>query len=78
MFGEVVSPDDGRARAARTLEAESEATGVVLGAQLAVTRESVRRWRDEQLAGMSGDGAVPPDLGELLDGLDDPLTSAQR
>jgi hypothetical protein len=37
------------ARAARTLEAESRATGMVLDAQLAVTHESVRRWRDEQL-----------------------------
>jgi hypothetical protein len=37
------------ARAARTLEAESTATGMVLQAQLAVTREGVRRWRDEQL-----------------------------
>jgi hypothetical protein len=39
------------ARAARTLEAESKATGIVLDAQLDVTREGVRRWRDEQLAG---------------------------
>ena len=39
------------ARAARTLEAESKATGMVLDAQLAVTAEGVRRWRDEQLAG---------------------------
>jgi hypothetical protein len=37
------------ARAARTLEAESRATGMVLQAQLAVTREGLRRWRDEQL-----------------------------
>ena len=38
------------ARAARTLEAESRATGMVLDAQLDVTREGVERWRDEQLA----------------------------
>jgi uncharacterized protein DUF4407 len=37
------------ARAARTLEAESRATGMVLDAQLAVTRAGVRQWRDEQL-----------------------------
>ncbi len=37
------------ARAARTLEAESRATGMVLDAQLDVTRDGVRRWRDEQL-----------------------------
>jgi hypothetical protein len=36
------------ARAARTLEAESTATGMVLDAQLEVAREGVRRWRDEQ------------------------------
>ncbi len=47
------------ARAARTLEAESRATGMVLEAQLDVTRESVDRWRDDQLAGTSGaDGVV--------------------
>jgi hypothetical protein len=47
------------ARAARTLEAESRATGMVLEAQLDVTRESVDRWRDEQLAGTSeADGVV--------------------
>ncbi|SDC77329.1 protein of unknown function [Geodermatophilus telluris] len=39
------------ARAARTLEAESRATGMVLDAQLDVTRHGVQRWRDEQLAG---------------------------
>ncbi|NEM05468.1 DUF4407 domain-containing protein [Geodermatophilus normandii] len=39
------------ARAARTLEAESRATGMVLDAQLEVTRQGVERWRDEQLAG---------------------------
>ena len=37
------------ARAARTLEAESKATGMVLNAQLAVTRAGLRRWRAEQL-----------------------------
>src|SRR3954466_10291729 len=37
------------ARAARTPEAESKATGMVLDAQLAVTRAGVRQWRDEQL-----------------------------
>ncbi len=41
------------ARAARTLEAESRATGMVLEAQLDVTRDGVERWRDEQLAGAS-------------------------
>ncbi len=39
------------ARAARTLEAESRATGMVLEAQLDVTRDGVERWRDEQLTG---------------------------
>jgi hypothetical protein len=61
------------ARAARTLEAESKATGLVLGAQLAVTREGVRRWREEQIERMSGgDGDIvaPPDLEDLLDDLD--------
>jgi hypothetical protein len=38
------------ARAARTLEAESRATGMVLEAQLDVTRRQIDRWRDEQLA----------------------------
>lgn len=38
------------ARAARTLEAESRATGMVLEAQLEVTQAGVDRWRDEQLA----------------------------
>ena len=38
------------ARAARTLEAESRATGMVLEAQLDVTRDGVDRWRDEQIA----------------------------
>ena len=37
------------ARAARTLEAESRATGMVLDAQLAVTEEALARWQDEQL-----------------------------
>ncbi|MGY1771973.1 DUF4407 domain-containing protein [Blastococcus sp. SYSU D00813] len=37
------------ARAARTIEAESRATGMVLEAQLDVTRRQVDRWRDEQL-----------------------------
>ena len=37
------------ARAARTLEAESRATGMVLEAQLDVTRAGVERWRDEQI-----------------------------
>ncbi len=37
------------ARAARTLEAESRATGMVLEAQLDVTRRQVDRWRDDQL-----------------------------
>ncbi len=58
------------ARAARTLDAESRATGVVLDAQLAVTKESVRRWRKEQMAGMAGVGDVPPDLETLLEDLD--------
>ncbi|SFP89349.1 protein of unknown function [Geodermatophilus dictyosporus] len=38
------------APAARTLEAESRATGMVFEAQLDVTRDGVDRWRDEQLA----------------------------
>jgi hypothetical protein len=37
------------ARAARTLEAESRATGMVLDAQLSVTQADVDRWRDDQL-----------------------------
>ena len=37
------------ARTARTQEAESRATGMVLDAQLAVTEADVARWRDEQL-----------------------------
>ncbi len=52
------------ARAARTLEAESKATGIVLDAQLAVTRESVRRWRDEQrqrAAAGGSDTAIGPE-----------------
>jgi Domain of unknown function (DUF4407) len=52
------------ARAARTLEAESKATGMVLDAQLAVAREGVRRWRDEQLApiGGAGEAAAEPNF----------------
>ncbi|WP_138732016.1 DUF4407 domain-containing protein [Modestobacter excelsi] len=46
------------ARAARTLEAESRATGMVLDAQLAVTHAGVRQWRDEQL------GRTPQAAGE--------------
>lgn len=46
------------ARAARTLEAESKATSMVLNAQLAVTREGVRRWREDRLEDLSGDGAL--------------------
>ncbi|WP_369253343.1 DUF4407 domain-containing protein [Geodermatophilus amargosae] len=38
------------ARAARTLEAESRATGMVLDAQLEVTKQGVERWRDQQVA----------------------------
>ncbi|MGY1737006.1 DUF4407 domain-containing protein [Geodermatophilus sp. SYSU D00684] len=46
------------ARAARTLEAESRATGLVLEAQLEVTRQGVERWKDQQLtpAGSTGIG----------------------
>ncbi|GAB3198130.1 hypothetical protein GCM10027261_24870 [Geodermatophilus arenarius] len=46
------------ARAARTLEAESRATGLVLEAQLEVTRQGVERWKDQQLtpAGSTGLG----------------------
>ncbi len=44
------------ARAARTLEAESRATGMVLDAQLDVTRNGVRRWRDEQLGATTSPG----------------------
>ncbi|MGZ4547607.1 MAG: DUF4407 domain-containing protein [Blastococcus sp.] len=62
------------ARAARTLEAESKATGMVLNAQLAVTREGVRRWRDEQLAAAELDELYDGDL----DGLDDGLTPAGK
>ena len=47
------------ARAARTLEAESRATGMVLDAQLDVTRDGVRRWRDEQLGATSAPGEAP-------------------
>ncbi|MGR6965295.1 DUF4407 domain-containing protein [Geodermatophilus sp. URMC 61] len=50
------------ARAARTLEAESRATGMVLDAQLDVTREGVERWRDEQLAGAGRVNGVETDL----------------
>ncbi|MGK5112038.1 DUF4407 domain-containing protein [Geodermatophilus sp. CPCC 205506] len=52
------------ARAARTLEAESKATGMVLGAQLAVTRDGVRRWRDEQLGRSPSSRGGPVDLGK--------------
>lgn len=55
------------ARAARILEAESKATGMVLNAQLSVTREGVRRWRDEQLAAAELDALYDDDL-EVLDG----------
>ena len=55
-----------RARA-RTLEAESKATGMVLNAQLAVTREGVRRWRDEQLSR----GAPAPTLAAEMAPLSD-------
>jgi hypothetical protein len=57
------------ARAARTLEAESKATGMVLNAQLAVTREGVRRWRDEQLAAADLDALYDGDLDDLDTGL---------
>jgi Domain of unknown function (DUF4407) len=50
------------ARAARTLEAESRATGMVLDAQLDVTREGVERWRDEQLLNTSRVNGVATDL----------------
>jgi hypothetical protein len=53
------------ARAARTLEAESKATGMVLNAQLAVTREGVRRWRDEQLSAAELDALYGEDLEAL-------------
>jgi hypothetical protein len=53
------------ARAARTLEAESKATGMVLNAQLAVTREGVRRWREEQLATSELDALYADDLSDL-------------
>ncbi|MGY1728092.1 DUF4407 domain-containing protein [Geodermatophilus sp. SYSU D01062] len=45
------------ARAARTLEAESRATGLVLEAQLEVTRQGVERWKDQQLTPAGGTGA---------------------
>jgi hypothetical protein len=69
------------ARAARTLEAESRATGMVLEAQLDVTRDGVRRWRDEQL-GSAPDadvaaGAVDDDrVSSFLDDLESDLTAA--
>jgi len=50
------------ARAARTLEAESRATGMVLEAQLDVTRDGVERWRDEQLAGAGRVNGFETDL----------------
>ena len=50
------------ARAARTLEAESRATGMVLDAQLDVTRDGVERWRDEQLARTGRVNGVETDL----------------
>jgi hypothetical protein len=59
------------ARAARTLEAESKATGMVLNAQLTVTREGVRRWRDEQLGrdtAVPGTGAEPAPLNHVRTG----------
>ncbi|MEU2349851.1 DUF4407 domain-containing protein [Modestobacter sp. NPDC049651] len=49
------------ARAARTLEAESRATGMVLDAQLAVTQADVDRWRDTELGRRADD-----DLESLL------------
>jgi hypothetical protein len=72
------------ARAARTLEAESRATGMVLKAQLAVTREHLRRWRDEQLRPDSTDPdagtapnvvAVPPARKPVDDLTDEDLLS---
>ncbi|MGY1730283.1 DUF4407 domain-containing protein [Geodermatophilus sp. SYSU D01045] len=48
------------ARAARTLEAESRATGLVLEAQLEVTRQGVERWKDQQLTPA---GAAPAGTG---------------
>jgi hypothetical protein len=56
------------ARAARTLEAESKATGMVLDAQLDVTREGVRRWRQEQLD--RAPSVADEGLDELIEGLD--------
>ena len=53
------------ARAARTLEAESKATGMVLNAQLAVTREGVRRWREEQLATAELEALYADDMSDL-------------
>jgi hypothetical protein len=50
------------ARAARTLEAESRATGMVLEAQLDVTRNGVERWRDEQLSHARRINGVETDL----------------
>ena len=50
------------ARAARTLEAESAATGMVLDAQLAVSQAGVEQWRDEQL------GHTPADRTTRRDG----------
>lgn len=66
------------ARAARTLEAESKATGMVLSAQLAVTKEAVRRWRDEQVRAPEDDANVATDFGDDfgLDGLDGRLDAS--
>jgi hypothetical protein len=55
------------ARAARTLEAESKATGMVLNAQLTVAREGVRRWRDEQLAQTGADGEAAAEANFVVD-----------
>jgi|tagenome__1003787_1003787.scaffolds.fasta_scaffold20956646_2 hypothetical protein len=67
------------ARAARTLEAESRATGMVLEAQLAVTRDGVRRWQDEQLNPTSPvehpNVAVDDRAVTFLDDMEDDLTS---
>ena len=59
------------ARAARTLEAESRATGMVLDAQLAVTRAGVRQWRDEQL----GRSVPAPRQGGVQSPADEPVES---
>ncbi|WP_165640357.1 DUF4407 domain-containing protein [Klenkia brasiliensis] len=66
------------ARAARTLEAESKATGMVLDAQLAVTRDSVRRWKDDQRSRFTASGPAPGTDQALLTALEEEMAGAGR